>query len=445
MPSDRMNSLKLENPATGPLHAPPRKRRFRGRHLLIGLLVAAAAFGVYRGLRRTTSCPAWWKTYLASFFSKHVESRTQDHAPVCGPGALDPFEIRQVPLHRGDTLESVVRRLHIAGLGPEDLRKPCLFSPLGGIMENDEILLVLNRADGQASNLVYLRPGGGSYTLDKKTSGWQCGADDENGAGVTAHGVWSKSFYNSCVACGLPAPLISRVAQIFSSEVDVTSDFKSGDSLSVFYEQYPVASSRGKQFLVLGAEMNVSGKVYQAFGFDAEGSWGYFDEKGGSVARPFSMVPFSLRALLNGSGGAVLKIFRPRFDTMYIVPPGVQVCAVSDGLVSSVRRLSGGRFSVEIHHGGGYSSWYGNLSALSPGLRRGASVRRSMVIGSAGSNKSAKAYFDFQFYKNGRPVNFEAEQFAPRNSVPETMRAEYAKTVAVCLSALHHDTASGKK
>jgi hypothetical protein len=412
---------------------------------LIGLLVAAAAFGVYRELRRPKSCPAWWKTYLTGYFSNHVESRAKEHAPVCGLAAVDPFEIRQVPLHRGDTLDSVVKRLNIAGLGPEELRKPCLFSPFGGIMENDEILLVLNRADGHPSNLVYLRPGGGSYTLDKKPSGWQCGSNEENGAGVTAHGVWSKSFYNSCVACGLPAPLISRVAQIFSSEVDVTSDFKSGDSFSVFYQQYPIESSREKQFLVLGAEMNVSGKIYQAFGFDAEGSWGYFDEKGGSVERPFSMVPFNFRALLNGSGVAVLKIFRPRFDTMYIVPPGAQVCAVSDGLVSSVRRLSGGRFSVEIHHTGGCSSWYGNLSVLSPGLRRGASVRRSMVIGSAGSNNSAKAYFDFQFYKNDRPVNFEAAQFAPRNSVPETMREEFAKTVAVCLAALHHDTASGKK
>ncbi len=445
MPSDRMNNLKLESMATGPLHAPPRRRRFRGRHLLIGLLVAVVAFGIYRELRRPKSCPAWWKTYLTSFVFKHVESRTQDHAPVCGLAAVDPFEIRQVPLHRGDTPESVVKRLNISGLSLSDLRKPCIFSPLGGIMENDEILLVLNRADGQPSNLVYLRPGGGSYTLDKKPSGWQCGSNDENADGVSAHGVWSKSFYQSCVASGLPAPLISRVAQIFSSEVDVTSDLKSGDSFSVFYQQYPVASSRGEQFLVLGAEMNVSGKVYQAFGFDADGSWGYFDEKGASVERPFSMVPFNFRALLNGGGGAVLKIFRPRFETMYIVPPGVQVCAVSDGLVSSVRRLSGGGFSVEIHHAGGYSSWYGNLSALSPGLRRGASARRSMVIGSAGSNKSAKAYFDFQFYKNGRPVNFEAEQFAPRNSVPETMREEFATTVAVCVAALHHDTASGKK
>ena len=114
-------------------------------------------------------------------------------------------------------------------------------------------------------------------------------------------------------------------------------------------------------------------------------------------------------------------------------------------MVSAVHRRTGGRFSIEIRHGEGYSSWYGNLAACSPGLKRGTAVRRSMVIGSAGAHGSGKAYFDFQFSRYGKPVNFETEEFTPVKTISETMAGEFAGTRAVCLGGLRGQALSEKK
>ena len=330
-------------------------------------------------------------------------------------------------------------------MSPADFRNPCLSSSLESIRENDELLLVSNRADARPLRLVYLRSGGGAYTLTKNSSGWECGKN-ENEAGTTVHGALTKSFYHSCAACGLPAPLISSLADIFSGDVDFLSDLKTGDSISVFFQKYPIASCVGKRFLVLGAEISVSGKVCRAFGFETPGgAWGYFDAKGATLERSFSKLPLNYRPLLDENGGAVLKVFRPRFEIMYIVPTAAQVCSVGEGVVTAVHNRSERRFSIEIRHGGGYSSWYGNLSALSSGMKRGTVVHRSSVIGSPGPYESGKAYFDFQFLKSGRPVDLQTEEFAPARSLPEKMMAEFGKTRDVCMAALNGRSVTEEK
>ncbi|MDR3554102.1 MAG: peptidoglycan DD-metalloendopeptidase family protein [Syntrophobacteraceae bacterium] len=445
MVSERKKNQTVESLAAGSLYAMPRKRRFRGRHLLIVLLVAAAGFGMYRGLRGPKSLLPRLKAFLGDTVLTLFESRPSGQPAVSRPVAADPFEIRHVTLHAGDALDTVFTQLNITGPNLDALRKACRSGPLQRIGESDELLLVSNRADGQPVKLVYLRAGGGAYTLRKNSSGWEWGAREQetSGSGAVAHCGWSKSFYHSCVACGIPEPIISSLADMFSYDVDITSDFKTGDTFSVFYQQYRIESTGEKRSLVLGAQMDVSGKVYQTFGFQLpDGSWDYFDEKGGSLERPFVRVPLDYRNLLRGDAGAVLKIFRPRFALMYIVPAGAKVCAVGDGVVSAVHRSSGRRFSIEIRHGDGYSSWYGNLAACSRGLRRGTPVRRLLVIGSAGAYGSGKAYFDFQFSKNGRPVNFQAAEFAPARTLPDTMAAEFAKTKTACLDALSGKTST---
>lgn len=443
MVSDRMKKLNVESSTTGQLYAMERRRRLRGRHFLLVLLVVAAGFGMYRGLRGSEANLPGWKGFF-----RNIVSRAEKSPPAGEARGGDPDPIRLLVLHPGETPGEIARGLNISGLNPDDLQRSCKPSPFESIRKNDELLLLGNRGGAEPARLVYLRSGGGgAYSLWKSPTGWRCGAreKDAGGAGTTAGGQWSKSFYHSFAACGIPAPLIGRLADIFSSEVDVVSDLKAGDSISVFFQKYPIASSPGKRFLVLGAQMSVGGKVYQAIGFDEDGSWDYFDARGASLERPFSKIPLNFRALLKENGGAVLKVFRPRFDIMYIVPVTVPVCAIGDGVVRAVNRRTGGRCSIEIRHGGGYSSWYGNLAACSPGLKRGTVVHRATVIGSPGSYGSGKAYFDFQFLKNGRPINFETAEFAPARSIPEEARSEFVTTREVCLDALRRETMKEKE
>ena len=312
-----------------------------------------------------------------------------------------------------------------------------------GLKENDEIILVLRRADGLPVEVVFVQPRA-SYILRKNSTGWECSPEvtAAEDPGKTVRGVWSNNFYDSSVEGGLPAPLVSNLVEIFSYDIDFTSDLKNGDSFSVFFQEYPIRSSEGKQFLILGAEVSVSGEVYQAFGFTLpDGSWEYFDAKGASLKRSFLRGPINYRPLLSPktsrSLNPVLKTFPRGFGINYVVPKGTQVCAVGDGFISAIRKDAGKNLSIEIRHRGGYSSRYGNLSAWSRGLSYGSPVSQSEVIGSVGSVGSRKAYLDFHFYKNGKPVSFQAADFTRSKAVPKAISSEFEKSRDFCATALH--------
>ncbi len=356
----------------------------------------------------------------------------------------DPFKIHRLILHSGDSLAGVLKDSGIPGDFADVWRNACKSGQLDRINENDELIFVLSRTDGLPVEVVFLQSHGTSYTLRKNSTGWECGSDDSAaaGAGKTVKGVWSENFYDSSIAAGLPAPLVSNLADIFSYDVDFASDLKEGDSFSVFYQEYPIRSSEGKQFLVLAAETSVSGKVCQAFGFQLpDGSWDYFDSKGASLKRTFLRSPINNRLLwytkTSRGAGRVLKVFRPGLGIRYSVPKGTSVIAMGDGFVSAIRKDAAKNYSIEIRHRGGYSSVYANISACSRGLRRGSPVSQAEIIGSVGSAGGGKAYLDFRLYKDGKPVNFHVAEFAHSKSVPKAAVQEFEKTRDFCAAALH--------
>jgi len=434
-------------------YAAPKKRRFRGRHLFVILLIVAVGFGAYRKVYRPKGNPPLRRVPVATAgaVSKSVEV---PHQAAAAPKAesSDPFEIRRMILRSGDTLEGILKASGIPGGYLEAWRNVCKPDQLDRINENDELILVLNRADGLPVEVAYLRSHGTSFTLRKNSTGWECGFDNgaAGWAGKTVKGSWSEHFHDSSVAGGLPAPLISNAADIFAYDVDFASDLKDGDSFSIFYQEYPIRSSEGKQFLILAAETSVSGKVYQAFGFQLpDGSWDYFDVKGASLKRTFLKSPVNNRLLWSGKTAKgvspVVRVLRPRLGIRYLVPKGTPVTATGDGFVSAIRKDSGRNFSIEIRHRGGYSTVYGNISACSRGLKRGSPVSQAEIIGFVGLSGGGKAYFDFHLYKDGKPVNFQTAEFARSKSVPKTAVQEFEKSRDFCAAALHGSTPEGQK
>jgi murein DD-endopeptidase MepM/ murein hydrolase activator NlpD len=428
------------------------KRRFRGRHLFILLLILGTGFGTYRKVYRPKVNPSRQGPAIEAAVPEPMEAPSQAAATTLKPEASGKFEIRHLIAHSGDTLAGIVKASGMPDSFSDDWRKACKSVPFGRINEDDELIFILSRADGLPVELVYLQSNGPSFTLRKESTGWEC-RSGETGAGrsgKTARGAWSENFYDSCISGGLPAPLISNLADIFSYDIDFTSDLKEGDSFSVFFQEHPIQSSEGKQFLILGAEMSVSGKVYQAFGFQLpDGSWDYFDAKGASLKRAFLSSPIYHRMLLFPKAirniKPVLKTYRPRPGIDYLVPGGTRVCAIGDGVVSAMRKDAKRGLSIEIRHRGGYTSRYENLSSCSRGLTRGSPVSQAEVIGSTGSAGGGKSYLNFHFYKDGKPANFQSADFSRTRSVPKTIVSEFEKSRDFCVAALHGGTPGGQK
>ncbi|MGA2403936.1 MAG: peptidoglycan DD-metalloendopeptidase family protein [Syntrophobacteraceae bacterium] len=447
-----MKKLTVKTASRGALYKGSPKRRFRGRHLFIILLILGTGFGIYRKVAGPKAIAPQPGPAIEAAVSEPVDASPQTAAIAPKAETPDKFEIRHMVAHPGDTLAGILEASGIAGVYSKDLQKACKSAPLAQIKEDDELIFVLSRADGLPVKVIYSRFDGPSYTLRKNSTGWECLSEETAAVGrvKTVRGAYSESFYDSCLAGGLPAPLISSLADIFAYDVDFPADLKDGDSFSVFFQEHPIKSSEGKQFLILGAEMSVSGKVYQAFGFQLpDGSWDYFDAKGASLKRAFLRSPISYRPLLSPKASRnikpVVKIHRTRLGINYAAPGGTPVNAIGDGVVSAIRKNGKKGLSIEIRHRGGYRSLYGNLSAYSRGLTRGALVSRAEVIGSVGSAGSGKAYLDFRFYKDGRPVNFQTAEFARSKIVPKTVVPEFEKSRDFCAAALHGGIPGGQE
>jgi murein DD-endopeptidase MepM/ murein hydrolase activator NlpD len=441
MPSDPMKTLMPKNlPGS---YRNLGRRRFRGRHLFFFLIFAGLLFVVYQ------------KIYLPRVHGP-VSSQIDvpEPLPVAEPVAEPPpppaskaevqdkYEIRHEVVLHGDSLEQVLQRSGISVEYAALWEKACKSTFGSSFKEDDELIFFLSRADNQPVKVIYTPSEGPPCMLRKASDGWECLSQESSAKGPVTS-VWarySENFYDSCIAGGLPASLIGSLADIFAYDVDFSSDLADGDKIAVSFQEQDVGGEDGKQFLILAAEMIVSGKSFQAFGFQLpDGSWDYFDEKGESLKKAFLKSPLSYRRMISPSTyknvKPVLKIYRPRLGIDYAAPRGTPVSAVGDGVISVLNKNKSA-VSIEIRHRGGYRSYYGHLSAYSRGLKRGVLVAQGEVIGSVGSSGNGKQYLDFHFYKDSRPVHFQSMEFPRARTIPRGLRAEFEKSRDSRLAAL---------
>ena len=69
----------------------------------------------------------------------------------------------------------------------------------------------------------------------------------------------------------------------------------------------------------------------------------------------------------------------------YGAPAGTRVKATGDGIVEIAGRQGGYGNLVVLRHQSQYTTWYGHLSGLAKGMRKGARVAQGDVIGYVGS------------------------------------------------------------
>ncbi|MHC1729846.1 MAG: peptidoglycan DD-metalloendopeptidase family protein [Syntrophobacteraceae bacterium] len=430
-----MKKLTVKDPQGLPLQRFPGRRRIRGRHIFLLLVLVGIGFFVYGKIFPPGEVAHEKITKESSTGPVKVEAIPE--MPPATPKVEttnDRFEIRHHLVQEGDTLTEILRASGIPEEHAGDWEKACKTVPLNGIQTDDELIFFLTRNDGPLVKVIYSQSQGKTYSLRKTSTAWECSRPESvQGMPVrTVLGRYSENFYDSCIAGGLPASLITILADIFSYDVDFNTDLKDEDTFAVHFQEQPFESSEGKQFLILAAAMTISGKTYYAFGFQLpDGSWDYFDAKGASLRRAFLRSPISYRRLISPSSyknvKPVLKIYRPYMGIDYAAPRGTPVSAIGDGVISAVKKSGKTGLSIDIRHRGGFKSSYGNLSGISRGLKLGSLVSQGEVIGSIGSSKSGKSYLDFDFFRNGKPVNFQTIEYARSKTIPKAMMAEFEK------------------
>lgn len=244
-------------------------------------------------------------------------------------------------------------------------------------------------------------------------------------------GVIENNLYDSLGDDGESALLGCALSDIFSWDIDFTTDLRKGDTFKVVVEELWLGG-RFKRFgNILAAEFTNEGNTYRAFRYEGpDGRAGYYDEEGKSLQRSFLKAPLSFRRISSGFTFSrvhpILKIRRPHLGVDYVAPGGTPVSALGDGSVQFAGYKGGNGNLVIIRHPNGFITYYGHLRRIRTGIRRGARVAQGDVIGYVGSTGlSTGPHLDFRMKKGDRFVNPLGVNVPRGGGIPKPFLADY--------------------
>lgn len=220
-------------------------------------------------------------------------------------------------------------------------------------------------------------------------------------------------------------------SDIFAWDIDFTSDLRRGDFFKVVVEGLYLQGEFRKYGDILSAEFSNNGETYRAYRFERDGKAGYYDAEGKSLKKAFLKAPLSFRRISSGfSKGRfhpILKIYRPHHGLDYAAPSGTPVSAVGDGkVIFAGRRGQYGKLVV-IQHRNGWRTYYGHLSKIEKGVKKGTKVAQGMMIGRVGSTGLATGpHLHFEVRVKDRPVNPLTLRLPREDSIPGPLRPEFA-------------------
>ena len=224
------------------------------------------------------------------------------------------------------------------------------------------------------------------------------------------HATIDNFLYADALDAGLSEPTVLEIGDIFSFDIDFTTEIRQGDEFTVIYEKRTRNKQPAPDGRILGAKFVNEGKAYYAYYFDNDGRGGYYDSEGHVLEKQFLRAPLSYRHISSGYTGSrlnpITRTVSAHYQIDYAAPIGTPVVSTARGTVTSVGWENGWGNMVRIRHDNGYTTHYGHLSAFAKGVRTGANVSQGQVVGYVGSTGwSTGPHLDYGMRLSGSPVN----------------------------------------
>ena len=243
----------------------------------------------------------------------------------------------------------------------------------------------------------------------------------------------ASSLFAAMDAAGETVDLSIGLADIFSGEIDFSTDVQPGDSFELLVEkQYRDDHVFAGYGPILAAEFDNAGRRFRAVRFTPpSGAAAYYDERGVSMRRFFLHSPLKFSPVVTSGFSRsrlhpILRELRPHLGVDYRAPIGAPVIAVADGVVVEAGMNGGAGRMVHLRHVNGFESEYLHLSTIS--VRVGAHVRQGDLIGRVGATGLATGpHLDYRLKKNGAFINPLTAQRAmpPGDPIPTTELAAF--------------------
>ncbi len=226
----------------------------------------------------------------------------------------------------------------------------------------------------------------------------------------TVRGKIERFFYVDAMDAGLSEATVLEIGDLFSFDIDFTTEIREGDSFNVVYEKRTRDGQAGPDGKILAAKFVNEGEPYYAYYFEVDGEGGYYDGEGRLLEKQFLRAPLSYRRITSGFTGAryhpITKTVSAHYQIDYAAPTGTPVVATAKGSVVSAGWEGGWGYIVRMRHDNGYTTHYGHLSGFASGISKGITISQGQVIGYVGSTGwSTGPHLDYGVKLDGVPIN----------------------------------------
>ena len=388
-------------------------REMNNRFFIAPVLAALILFGLFKVFHRPQALPDHTKTETSAESPQEIRG-------VVHPGETMSDIFKKYGLHSQDLFHLKEASTGVHRLGKITTGKPYRIElgPDNSVLSltyqiNDDVLLNITRGNSEFRAEKIAIP------YETKTS--KVGGTIEN------------NLYDSLGNGGESGILAYALSDIFSWDIDFTTDLRNGDTFKIVVEEQWLNGRFKRYGNILAAEFTNDGKVYRAFRYEGpNGRAGYFDEEGNSLQRSFLKAPLSYRRISSGFTYSrmhpILKIRRPHLGVDYVAPRGTPVSALGDGTIQFAGYKGANGNLVILRHPKGFTTYYGHLQKIRRGIRRGARVAQGDVIGYVGSTGRATGpHLDFRMKKGNRFINPLRVDVPRRSGIPKNLIADYDK------------------
>lgn len=256
-----------------------------------------------------------------------------------------------------------------------------------------------------------------------------------------ASGTIESSLFHAGARAGMNDNLIMELVGIFAWDIDFALDIRRGDRFSVVYESLYKNGEHVRNGDIIAAEFINQGRSYRAVRYTSrEGRTDYYAPDGSSMRKAFLRTPVKFSRISSGFGKRrhpVLGTMRNHHGVDYAAPPGTPVRATGDGRIVRRGRHGGYGNTVEIRHGGRYSTLYAHMRHFARGQHVGSHVEQGEVIGYVGSTgMSTGPHLHYEFRVNGRHRDPLKVEFPSSDPVPEERLDHFRRQIRPLLAQL---------
>ncbi len=315
-------------------------------------------------------------------------------------------------IKRGETIDNALKRLvnQDQAVAVVNALRSADF-PFRRCLPGDTLTLI--KSDNSFAKLVYKQSPTIVYYVEQAspylTVAMKCPFIDK--IMCCMQGSIKSTLYEAMIDQGEKPELIYRFADVFSWEIDFTTETQKGDSFYLMLEKsYCDSILIGYSNMPIVRYKGEIGDYYGVYFLDRDGYDDYYNRKGESLRKSLLKSPLKYSHISSyftkNRFHPILKRWRPHHGLDYSAPTGTPVSSIGDGTVTYKGWKGGYGNLVEIRHKNGFKTRYGHLSRFAKGVSNGGRVKMGEIVGYVGSTGlSTGPHLHFELHKDGSAIN----------------------------------------